>query len=204
MSEKIEMDAGEVKALIEQVNNLTRRLNEVESKDEADAMPRARAATNRTVTIMFLDGKPVVELENMNPNGHEVLVYQMVNPKDNKTYIMCANIVTLDPKTKKKEVTKNVNFIEFIQQGERRELPIKRMRGERWLIEQGVTTKQELQGDKYHMKDLGIEVPLDVVGTDNFYIVDIDGEEVEIRDRFVNMAKSTPRPEKIVTNTITE
>lgn len=204
MSEKIEMDAGEVKALIEQVNNLTRRLNEVESKDEADATPRARAATNRSVTIMFLDGKPVVELENMNPNGHEVLVYQMVNPKDNKTYITCANIITLDPKTKKKEVTKNVNFIEFIQQGERRELPIKRMRGERWLIEQGVTTKQELQGDKYHMKDLGIEVPLDVTGVDNFYIVDIDGEEVEIRDRFVNMAKSTPRAEKVITNEITE
>lgn len=44
--------------------------------------------------------------------------------------------------------------------------------------------------------EAGPEVPMEVTGTDNYYVIDIDGSDVTIFQDYVNMAKSQPREEK--------
>lgn len=193
--------ASQVPALIQQVQTL---VDAKANQDVEGNKLKARPVNNRTVTIMFIDGQPIVGIENVGTDQMPVKLYEVADPFDKDKRILTANLQVLDTATNEVKTIKGVNFLEFIQQAERRECDILKMTGEQWVIEQGTTMKRVLEGDKYQMKDLGIEVPLAIEGTDYEYVVDIDGKPVTIHQDYVNMAKSTPKAEKVVINKVTQ
>lgn len=207
MSEqKIEMNTTEVKAMMDQIKSLTKTVQALtEAKAEQDentGLVRARNVGNRTVTIMLVDGKAVIGLRNVGSPEQPVRLYEQPDPRDSKKYFLAADLIVKDLKTNEITTIEGVNFAEFIQQGERRECPILKMRGEEWSIDNGYTQKRELKGNDYKMQETELEVPLEVTGVDNYYVVDVNGTELEIFQDFVNMAKSTPRAEKAITRII--
>lgn len=204
--QKIEVDASELRAILDQNKALSQTVQALTesmmSQKEENGQLKAKRVTNRTVTIMFIGGKPVVGLENVGSEHTPVRLYEEIDPRDSKKSYLAANLLVKNLETDKFETIKAVNFAEFIQQGERRECPIVRMRGDEWVVDHGSTLRRELKGNDYKMQEMDLEVPLEVSGVDNYYTVDVDGKELEIFQDYVNMAKSTPRAEKQILNTV--
>lgn len=181
-----------------QIGELTRIVtegaNNKEDQMQTGGRLQPRPVRRNNVTVMFLDGRPVVGMENVGTEMNPVKLYEVPDPRDNKKYVLRANLIVKNLVTGELEIIKGVNFMEFIQEGERRECVVVKNRNENWVIEQGTVLKKEVK--EYRTVELDIEVPLEITGTERYFMVDIDGKGVEIHEDYVNMAKSTPRPEK--------
>lgn len=199
--EQAMFNVAEIQALVQQVASLTAQIK-ANTDDKADqeiedGKLKVRGAKQRNVTVMFVEGKPVVGMANVGTEQTPVKVYEVPDPRDPTKRYLCVDLIVKNLETGALETIKKMNFLEFLQQGDRRNCPVIKTRGEEWVIEQGRTLKRELEGDKYRMKELDIEVNLDIEGTDNHYIVDIGGgKQVEIYQDYVNMTKSTPQATK--------
>jgi len=163
-------------------------------QSEDKGLLRAKPVAKSTVTIMFIDEKPVVGIQNQGTELNPVKLVEVPDPLDKAKRIFRANLIVRDPKTEKLETISNIDFMDFVQEGERRECDVLKNRDERWVINQGMVQKKEVKG--YRMVELDVEVPALIEGTERYFIVDIDGKGVEVHEDYVNMAKSTPRAKK--------
>jgi hypothetical protein len=207
MSEEKEMmslPADEVRALIAMASEFNtlkatvQNLTEGRSDSELDAK-KPRGSREHNVTILFVDKKPVIGLANVGDESNPVRLYEVADKVDPSKRLLVADILVKDMTTGAVETLKAVKFADFIDQAERRDCRVIKMIGEEWVIEQGVTMKRELQGDKYSMSELGYEVPMEVSGADYEFVVDIGGNTpLTIHQDWVNMAKTQPRSEKQV------
>lgn len=190
MSEQVTMPKEELESLMKTIKDLSARVGQVESQradvDENSGKMRMRVTKERKITVMFLDGKPLIGMKNVGTEDHPLRIYEVPNPNDPRKQILQAEIILQDVKTGKTSVEK-VNWIEFVQQGERRELTVVKTNEEPWEIEQGVIRRKEVDG--YSTVELDIEVPVIVEGSIRTFIVDIDGVAVNIHEDYANIAK---------------
>lgn len=195
---EITMKASEAQALIAQVQALTQQVAAMSGGNNDQAVEggkvRNRPVRHHNVTILFIDEKPVIGMENVGTELNPSKLYEVPDPKNSKENILKANLIVRNLKTGQDEVIKGVNFMELILEGERRECKVLKNRDESWVIEQGVVLKKEVKD--YRTVELDVEVPLEISGTERYFMVEIDGKGVEIFEDYVNMAKSTPRPMK--------
>lgn len=191
----VQIKQSELKAIMSTINEL-RSLVTAGNANVAPAnetITRKRRESN--VSIMFLDGLPVIGMANRGTDEEPVRLYEEVDPKDPRKYVMYADLIVLkaDDST---EVIKKVPFLNFIQQGERKECPVVKILKKEWEINYGVTERQTLGEDKYRMEGTGVDADLVVEGVDMVYRVNVGGREIELSQEYVNMARATTRAQK--------
>lgn len=195
--EKVSMTTGELKALMTQMSTLTKQVTELTAKkaDTPTGGARARREDKSSDhTIMFIDGKPVVGMVNKGTTNSPVKLYDIPDPLDKNKSIMGVDLQIKDLKSGEVEVIAGLNFLEFIQEGERRKCAVIRPIERKWYLDEGTVEQQEVK--EYSMEGKGVDVNLEVTGVERLYVMDIDGEEVEIHEDYVNMASAAPRREK--------
>ena len=191
----ITIKESEISALLAQNRELMAAIQLRDSQNATEEPAKKRTAVrDRSVTIMFVDGKPVIGMRNVGTELNPVHLYETPDPRDSKKVVLCADLIIKDLGTDKEEVIKGVNFREFIDEGERRDCRVLKTQSKNWVIEQGSVLKKEVK--EYRTVELDAEVPLEVTGVERHYEVEIDGKSVVIFEAYVNMAKSTPRPQK--------
>ncbi len=158
---------------------------------------KARRSRESTVSIMFLDGRPVVGMANKGSDDEPVRLYEEVDPKDNRKYVMYADLLVLEADGETTKTVSKVPFLNFVQQGERRECKVVKILKKEWEMNFGTTERRELRNDDYAMQATGQESDLIVEGVDMVYRVDIGNDEViELAQDYVNMARATSRAAK--------
>lgn len=154
--------------------------------DEGTGKMRLRATKERKVTVLFVNGKPLIGIKNMGSEAQPMKVYDEVDPHNNQKRILVAHVQLQNLETGA-ITTEKVNWVEFIRNAEKRELRVLKTNEEAWEIEQGVVRKKEVDG--YSTVELDVEVPLIVEGTVRVFVVDVNGTAINIHEDYVNIAK---------------
>lgn len=188
---KIEVDASELAAIIEQNRELVATIQRLTNQNaEETEFKGTRRKKVIKVTVATVDNKPVIAMVNKGDEDAPWYTWTERDPNNPRKEVMYCDLKVLDPKTKTTEIYERINWLEFMDKGGRKECEVKKQRGEEWYIENGVVTKREVpEGDNFHMEEVGFEVPDIVEGKEFTYVVDFNGDLVEIHERFVNMIK---------------
>jgi hypothetical protein len=153
--------------------------------------PIAKEIKQRTCTIMFVDEKPVISLENKGTARRPLYLYEKQDPNRKGEYFLYADVnildgVNTDGGQKLKKVTLDWN--DFLQNADREECKIIEVKKIPWQIVQGTTLKQTVDPD-YKVETEG-PVDVTVEGFTQTLTVQLpNGEKIEIDEGYVNMSK---------------
>ncbi len=188
----VTMPGEEFKALMESMRALTLRVAEVENArapqevDDNTTGFKRREVKKRTVSILFVDNKPVVGMKNQGSEQRPQMLIEVVDPKNTSNRYLKADLFVKDIKTGKIETITDVNFVEFTREADRKQCPILEDRRRPWLIEQGVVNRAEVKD--YRTVETDTTVPVDIEGISGTLVIEIDGVPVEIHENYVNIA----------------
>lgn len=175
---------------MENNRQLLQHLNRITNNNAEETLPPGRKKKEVKVTVATIDNQPVIGLVNKGDDDRPWFTWEEQDPRNPKKNVLLCDLIVLDPKTKEKETIKRVNWIEFSDRGGRKECPIVNRKPKEWYIENGVTTRREVKSDKdFHMEETDEQVPDVVEGTEYEYVVDFNGTEISLHERFVNMVK---------------
>ena len=195
--ENVTIKATEMKALMEQMSTLSKEVSRLTAGNADITKSKSRAKRTKEepdMTIMFIDDKPVVGMVNKGSELNPVKVYEAPDPLDKDKRILKVDLQVLNQKTDTVEVIAGLNFLDFMQEGERQECKVIKIIERKWYLDEGTVEQQEVK--EYSMQGKGVDVTLEVAGVEYIYLMNIGGKEVEIHEDYVNMANSTPRREK--------
>lgn len=189
--ETVSVPKGELKEMMDQIANLTKVVQTLQGKDGAGAETRSvRKRKEKKVTIAMIDNMPVIGMRNRGDEYSPMYTWTEIDPKDPRKEVMYTDLVVRNMETNKEEVIERVNYLQFMDNGGKKECLVIKQTGEEWEKENGVVTKMILpDGDKYQMEDLDIDVPDVVLGTVFTYVVDFGGKALEVHENYVNIIK---------------
>jgi hypothetical protein len=179
MAEKIEVDAGELKALMEQNRELMRQIQE-KTQDNGSPIKVHRPITKREVSVRFISNKPVIGFANKGVESRPTFVYKAPNPSDPKESIEFVDVILLGDKEPIK-----VPYLDFLRDSDRRQCTVLETKEEPWEIEQGSVRQKSIVD--YSSIETDIIVPVLITGVARSFVVLIDGNRVEINEKYVNM-----------------
>jgi len=181
---KIEVNESELRAILEQNKKLAQDIvslqKAVGDKDQTGSLVM-RKVVNRTVRLMFINGKPVLGYANRGSENKPQFVYERPDPSDKNNRLLYPDLIVqgID-----KPITTNYN--EFLKEAERRICNIIRIEEKKLVTEDGVTKVKEVEG--FSMIETGVVVPMEVMSTKRTFVVDIgDNQEVSIDEKYVNI-----------------
>lgn len=185
---EVTMPKSELEALMKTIKDLSTRVQNVESGrsdiDELSGKARMKVTKEREIGVRFLNGKPLIGLKNVGTESAPTKLVEVTDPHNQRRRYLQAEAIFLDPKTSKTEVVR-LNWLEFVQNSEKRKLKVVKTNEEPWEIEDGVVRKREVDG--YSMVELDIEVPVINEGSVRTFIVDVDGIAVSIHEDYANI-----------------
>lgn len=186
----VSVPKSEIEALVAQNAELINLIKQQQGANALNADSSLRRKKEKKVTVATIDNKPVVRMVNKGDESAPWFTWTEQDPKNPRKEILLTDLVVLDPKTKTEEVIERVNWLEFMDKGGRKDCKVVKQRGETWEKENGVVTKRTVpDGDHYHMEELDMLVPDIVEGKEYHYVVDFNGEMVELHENYVNMIK---------------
>ncbi len=195
----VQLKQSELQALMKSIADLRGMVaaSTANAGPASEGTVKTRRVRESVVSIMFLDGRPVIGMDNRGTEEEPVRLYEEVDPKDPRKYIMYADLIVLEADGETERVVKKVPFLNFIQQGERRECRVAKISKKEWEMNFGTTERRELKNDEYDMQGTGQDTDLIVEGVDMVYHVEIGGGEViELSQEYVNMARAASRARK--------
>lgn len=202
--EKIEID----KAVYDELMTSLRSMREFIANSSAGAATAADTVTERNrrrdriVTVMFVNNKPVVGLANVGSAEEPVRVYELPDATDPRKMVLYVDLLLLNDDGSTERV-KKVPFMDFLQNGTRRECKVVKIDKKEWEMDFGTTEQKRVEGDEYKMKEMGTEVDVIVTGVDMVYKVEIaEGRVIDLAEEYINMARATKKPMKQVISTV--
>ncbi len=190
-NQNVSIPAAEFKALMEQLSALTNRVKEVEDRrtpvDENTGGFKRPSDLKRKVTILFIDNKPVVGMRNQGSEQRPQMLIEKPDPNDPRRRVLRGDLLVKNLKAGTIETIKDVDFLEFTREADRKECVIIEHKRFDWLKEQGMVNAVEVKDYRTIEKDT--VVPVDIVGFTSTYVVDIEGTPVEIHENYVNISK---------------
>lgn len=208
--------AAEVKDLVDTSRAALKELAALKqflAKGEDRGTMVSKHVKTRTCSILFIDGKPVIGLENKGSLNRPLYLYDKKDPNRRDEYFLYADVLVDTGKTKKvtKTETKTdpetgeesevevetdepvtekhtLDWNEFLQQADRAECRIVDTKNIPWEIIQGKTMAKVV--DESYKIEIDTEVPVVVTGFTSLLTVQLpDGRKVVIDSKYVNMAR---------------
>lgn len=147
--------------------------------------PKETKVTDRTVTVMFVDEKPVIGYVNKGSAQRPIYIYEKQDPVRPTEYIAYVDVVLLGV-----DKPKTLNYVEFLQQADRTDCKILKKEEKEWTISQGTTVGRRFVEGTYHMVDTDALVPVEIKGKTSVFTVELpDKSSTEIHERYVNISK---------------
>lgn len=173
----------EFQQLMKNVKDLTAKVAQMEG--QSGGVYKAPSAKERTATVSFVNGKPVIGYVNRGTTTKPMYVYEAPdpqNPRDRKLYVDLILEGQKDPV--------KVGYMEFMTEAEHKECLIVKIDKDAWEQTQGVTEKKEVPEGEYYMTASGIVVPVEIKGEIRWYTLRMaDGKEIKLHERYVNINK---------------
>lgn len=142
---------------------------------------RPEEIKERTVRIMFIDGKPVQAFANRGTDARPNYVYSKPDPDDPKERILFVDVLFLG-----EDKPTPVPYNDLLREGEREECKIVKEDKKEWDVTQGQTTQKVVKD--YATEETGVLVPIKVIGETRVFTVKLpNGKEMDIHEKFVNM-----------------
>lgn len=183
---KVEVSKEQLDELIAQNKELLTRNRELADavgniKDVPDGVKQPKAVTDRTVRVLFLEGKAVLGFKNRGEDTRPVYVYEKADPVKKDEVNLFVDVILAG-----EEEPVSTNYNDLLHDAERRECKIVKVDEQEWRVVQGQTSKKVV--NNYATEETGIMVPIEVLGkTRTFTVALPDGEEVAIHENYVNM-----------------
>jgi hypothetical protein len=176
---KVEVNESDLKELIAQNREFKARIEGLEAS-ESSVKKVVKRTKHNEVNVSFIDGKPVIGFINKGVENRPKYVYSTPDPLNPTQTIEFVDVIV-----KGSTEPLKVNYLQFIRDSEKRMCKVLETNEEIWEIEQGETVKREVID--YASVETGIVVPVTIEGKVRTFVVDIDGEKVEINEKYVNM-----------------
>jgi hypothetical protein len=168
--------------MAEEIKNLKQDNAELQSNQQPVSGKVARKVTTKDIRIKFVDGKAVVGYRNRGVSeAKPIYTYEIPDPNDRTKRLLMVELLLAG---EDKPVA--VDYSSFINEGETRIFTVKSERKVPWVIEQGLIRRREVKD--YSMIETDEMVPVETVGNRHYYTVEIDGKDVEIDERYVNIS----------------
>lgn len=135
----------------------------------------------RTVRILFVDGKAVQGFKNVGTDTRPSYVYSKPDPENPKERILFVDVLFNGSKE-----AVSVPYNDLLREGIREECKILNEEKKEWDVTQGQTTQKVVKD--YATEETGILVPIRVIGEKRVFTVALpEGGEMVIHENFVNM-----------------
>jgi len=187
--EKIEVSKTELEAMMAdnqglraQLNTLMEAVQSLTSKQQESSGPKVLSQIKeRKVRITFVNGKPVIGFANRGTERTKSYVYEKPDPNNKNNRLLYIDLIL-----KGQEEPISVNYNEFLREGEAVECVVKSRDEKPWKIEHGMVRQKMVE--EYSMVETSVLVPLDVMGVDVKFTVELpSGELLEVDEKYVNI-----------------
>lgn len=184
--EEAQYTASDVRSLIDQVRLMTTELDKMKQvlADGKERSSPAKEIKERTVSVMFIDKKPVIGIVNKGTDKRPLYLYDKKDLNRKNEYFLYADIIILG----EEDSPITMDWSEFLENADREFCKIVDTKKIPWSISQGMTTKKVVD-ESYKIE---IDVPTEVLVegyTRIFTVLLPDGNKVDIDEKYVNIAK---------------
>ena len=190
MSEKIEIEKGQLDAILEdnkglknQITSLMEAVQSLTLKQSENSGPKVfKQIKDRKVRVVFVNGKPVIGFVNRGTESRKSYTYEKPDPNDKNNRLLYIDLILQGEKE-----PISVNYNEFLREGERVECIVKDQEKTPWTIEYGHVRQKAVE--EYSMVETDVLVPVEASGYNITFKVEIPktGEILEINEEFINM-----------------
>jgi len=183
----VEVSRSELQQIIEQNKELMEQNRKLIGASEEDPnhpeRKRRRKSDESYVRVSFLNGKPVVGFANVGTENSPRKTWTETDPNDKNTEILKAKLYVKDT-----EEPIEVDFNEFLREGEHRWSRVAERRDKKDTEEQGYVMKKEV--DDTRTIEQGYEVPVVIEKVYTSLVVELPDtqEQVTLPNEMVNMA----------------
>lgn len=166
------------------------RMAKLENNIIGSPVQRAQTPKNRKVTILFIEGQPVIGYANRGSESHPRYIYNgRQDPQHHNEFIQFIDVLVRNADPKALPLCFSLPYTQFLEESEKIECPILKTESKDWTVDQGITTGRTFQEGTYFMIESGI-IPVEVKGVTQFFTVQLpDGTEVKLHERYVNISK---------------
>lgn len=166
------------------------KLGMLEDKIIGSPIKSPQSPKNRTVTVTFIEGQPVIGYANRGTESSPRYVYNgQSDPQHHNEFIQFVDVLVRNPDPKALPNCFSIPFTQFLQESEKKDCSILEKSSKEWSVDQGVTTGRTYQDGTYFMIESGV-IPVEVKGLTTFYTVQLpDGSAVKLHERYVNITK---------------
>lgn len=179
--ETIEINKSELAELIALNKKLLARVGE-------ERAPKAKAVKEHTVSICFVNDKPVIGYANKGTASRPTYVYALRDINDPKREVLYVDLLLHG----QKEPIKQVSYNDFVRDAEVHHCIILETHKDEWVYETGVTGKKVIKDEDWrsYMEETGEVVPLEVRGVKRTFTVQLpDGSKMDIDENYVNIKR---------------
>lgn len=175
----VTVSATELAAIIEMNKKLMEKLS-------GAPVEKPREITERKITVFFIDNEPVIGYVNRGSEVKPTYIYEKPDANRPGEYLPFVDVLTRNHLDKPYKI----NYIEFLQESDRKECKVIKVEWKPWVINQGRTAARSFEEGTYNMTESGTIVPVEVKGKTGIYTVELpDGSQVEIHERYANINK---------------
>lgn len=179
---KIEVSERQLNDLLAQNKILMEKNSELaEGGEDKGKVEAPTEITDRTVSIVFVDDKPVQAFKNRGTKERPAYVYEKPNPENPKEMILF-----VDALFPGEPDAVPLAYNDLLREGLRENCAILKVEATPWTIGQGKTTKKMV--NNYAMEETGVVVPMEVKGTTSVFTVQLpNGDTMDVHENFVNI-----------------
>lgn len=184
-TEKVEVDKADLKALMEQNKNLMARMEQLES-GQGEQIFDPEGTKEREVTLLYVDGQPIVGFKNRGSEERAQYVYNKRDPNNPNEMLQYVTVLVRNPDSDEPKQYE-LEFTELLRNADKRNHKVIERKTKPWTKNQGQVTRKKIDG--YSMTETGMVVPVNIKGEIAYYTLELeDGEELEILEDYVNLA----------------
>lgn len=180
-NETVTVPKSEFMSIVENMNKMQSEIASLKANNNSGKP--VKVAGGQTVTISYVNGKPVVGYGNHGSSDKPQYIYEAPNPMRPNEYLLYVDVII-------QGVEKPIKLLynEFMEQAEHHVCTVVSVRKMPWVVTGDEVTKKVVGESEYATTDTGIIVPMEVKGETRFFKVKLpDGSELELHERYVNI-----------------